>query len=89
MAASKVLASAVYEATPRDPLVLCGVVVSMALLGAIAGWLLAPFPAPPPAALRQCTRMRDHGSHKAETIVPVTSEDHFRDHPQGMDPSST
>jgi ABC-type lipoprotein release transport system permease subunit len=31
----------VYEATPRDPLVLCGVVVAMVLLGAIAGWLPA------------------------------------------------
>jgi hypothetical protein len=41
MAASKVLASVVYEATPRDPLVLCGVVVAMVLLGAIAGWLPA------------------------------------------------
>jgi hypothetical protein len=42
MAASKVLASAVYEATPRDPLVLCGVVVAMALLRAIAGWADGP-----------------------------------------------
>jgi ABC-type antimicrobial peptide transport system permease subunit len=41
MAASKVLASVVYEATPRDPLVVCGVVVAMVLLGAIAGWLAA------------------------------------------------
>jgi predicted permease len=41
MAASKVLASVVYEATPRDPLVVCGVVVAMVLLGAIAGWLPA------------------------------------------------
>jgi ABC-type antimicrobial peptide transport system permease subunit len=39
--ASKVLASVVYEATPRDPLVVCGVVVTMVLLGAIAGWLPA------------------------------------------------
>jgi ABC-type lipoprotein release transport system permease subunit len=41
MIASKVLASVVYEATPRDPLVVCGVVVTMVLLGAIAGWLPA------------------------------------------------
>jgi predicted permease len=41
MAASKVLASVVYEATPRDPLVVCGVVVAMVLLGTIAAWMPA------------------------------------------------
>ena len=41
MAASKVLESVVYEATPRDPLVVCGVLVAMVLLGAIAAWLPA------------------------------------------------
>jgi ABC-type antimicrobial peptide transport system permease subunit len=41
MAASKVLGSVVYEATPRDPLVVGGVVVAMALLGLIAAWLPA------------------------------------------------
>ena len=41
MAASQVLASVVYEATPRDPLVVCGVVVAMILLGTIAAWLPA------------------------------------------------
>jgi ABC-type antimicrobial peptide transport system permease subunit len=41
MAASKVLGSVVYEATPRDPLVICGVVAAMVLLGAIAAWLPA------------------------------------------------
>ncbi len=41
MAASKVLGSVVYEATPRDPLVVGGVVVAMVLLGLIAGWLPA------------------------------------------------
>ncbi len=39
--ASQVLASIVYEATPRDPLVLTGVVVVMALLGLIATWIPA------------------------------------------------
>ncbi len=39
--ASRVLASIVYEATPRDPVVLAGVVVAMALLGLIATWLPA------------------------------------------------
>jgi ABC-type antimicrobial peptide transport system permease subunit len=34
--ASRVLAYIVYEATPRDPLVLAGVVLSMALLGLLA-----------------------------------------------------
>ncbi len=41
MAASKVLESVVYQATPRDPLVVCGVLVAMVLLGAIAAWLPA------------------------------------------------
>jgi len=41
MAATKVLESVVYEATPRDPLVVCGVLVAMVLLGAIAAWLPA------------------------------------------------
>jgi ABC-type lipoprotein release transport system permease subunit len=36
-----VLASIVYQATPRDPLVLAGVVVTMALLGLVATWIPA------------------------------------------------
>ena len=39
--ASRVLALIVYEATPRDPLVLAGVVLSMALLGLLATWIPA------------------------------------------------
>jgi predicted permease len=39
--ASRVLASIVYQATPRDPLVLAGVVLAMLLLGLIATWLPA------------------------------------------------
>jgi predicted permease len=39
--ASRVLAFVVYEATPRDPLVLMGVVVAMAILGLIATWIPA------------------------------------------------
>jgi predicted permease len=39
--ASKVLASVVYQATPRDPLVLTGVVLAMALLGLLATWIPA------------------------------------------------
>ena len=39
--ASRVLASIVYQATPRDPLVLTGVVVAMALLGLLATWIPA------------------------------------------------
>ena len=39
--ATKVLAFIVYEATPRDPLVLAGVVVAMALLGLVATWIPA------------------------------------------------
>jgi ABC-type antimicrobial peptide transport system permease subunit len=39
--ASRVLAFIVYEATPRDPLVLAGVVVAMATLGLVATWIPA------------------------------------------------
>jgi ABC-type antimicrobial peptide transport system permease subunit len=39
--ATKVLASIVYQATPRDPLVLSGVVLAMALLGLVATWIPA------------------------------------------------
>jgi ABC-type antimicrobial peptide transport system permease subunit len=39
--ASRVLAFIVYQATPRDPLVLLGVVLSMALLGLLATWIPA------------------------------------------------
>jgi len=39
--ASRVLASIVYQATPRDPLVLSGVVLAMALLGLAATWIPA------------------------------------------------
>jgi predicted permease len=39
--ASRLLAQIVYEATPRDPLVLGGVVVTMALLGLLATWIPA------------------------------------------------
>lgn len=39
--ATRVLAFVVYEATPRDPLVLTGVVAAMALLGLAATWIPA------------------------------------------------
>ncbi len=39
--ASRVLAFIVYQATPRDPLVLAGVVFAMALLGLCATWIPA------------------------------------------------
>jgi ABC-type antimicrobial peptide transport system permease subunit len=39
--ASRVLASIVYEATPRDPLVLVGAVFAMALVGLLASWVPA------------------------------------------------
>jgi predicted permease len=39
--ATRVLASIVYQATPRDPIVLAGVVVAMALLGLLATWIPA------------------------------------------------
>jgi len=39
--ATKVLAFIVYQATPRDPLVLAGVVLAMCLLGLLATWIPA------------------------------------------------
>jgi predicted permease len=39
--ASRVLASIVSQATPRDPLVLAGVVLAMSLLGLLATWIPA------------------------------------------------
>jgi ABC-type antimicrobial peptide transport system permease subunit len=39
--ATKVLAFIVYQATPRDPLVLCGAVLAMTLLGLVATWIPA------------------------------------------------
>jgi ABC-type antimicrobial peptide transport system permease subunit len=41
VAASKVLGAVVYEASPRDPSVLCGVILAMVLIGITAGWLPA------------------------------------------------
>jgi predicted permease len=39
--ATRVLAFIVYQATPRDPVVLTGVVLAMALLGLVATWIPA------------------------------------------------
>jgi ABC-type antimicrobial peptide transport system permease subunit len=39
--ASRVLAFIVYEATSRDPLILAGVVLAMAMLGLVATWIPA------------------------------------------------
>jgi ABC-type antimicrobial peptide transport system permease subunit len=39
--ATRVLAYIVYQATPRDPIVLAGVVLAMALLGLLATWIPA------------------------------------------------
>jgi len=39
--ATRVLASIVYGATPRDPVVLTGVVLAMAFLGLLATWIPA------------------------------------------------
>jgi predicted permease len=39
--ASRVLASIVYQATSRDPVVMAGVVVAMAMLGLLATWIPA------------------------------------------------
>jgi len=41
MLASRLLAQIVYKATPRDPLVLAGTILTMTLLGLLATWLPA------------------------------------------------
>lgn len=41
IAAARILSSIVYEATPRDPLILAGVVCIMLLLGLLATWIPA------------------------------------------------
>jgi ABC-type antimicrobial peptide transport system permease subunit len=38
---SRLLASVVYEATPRDPLVLAGALLTMTLVGLVATWIPA------------------------------------------------
>jgi predicted permease len=39
--ATRLLSLIVYQASPRDPLVLCGVVLTMLLLGLVAAWIPA------------------------------------------------
>jgi ABC-type antimicrobial peptide transport system permease subunit len=41
MLASRLLASIVYQATARDPIVLAGVVLAMTLVGLLASWIPA------------------------------------------------
>ena len=41
LTASRVLAAIVYQASPRDPVVLTGVVAAMALLGLLGTWIPA------------------------------------------------
>jgi predicted permease len=41
LAATRLLSLIVYQASPRDPLVLCGVVLIMLLLGLLAAWIPA------------------------------------------------
>jgi ABC-type antimicrobial peptide transport system permease subunit len=41
LAATKLLSFIVYQATPRDPVVLAGVVATMLLLGLLATWIPA------------------------------------------------
>ncbi len=39
--ASRVLSSIVYQATPRDPLVMAGAVLAMVVMGLVATWMPA------------------------------------------------
>ena len=55
LAATNLLSYIVYQATPHDPLVLCGVVLAMSLVGLLATWIPAqrPLSADPLALLRE------------------------------------
>jgi ABC-type lipoprotein release transport system permease subunit len=55
IAATKVLSLIVYQATPRDPLVLAGVAAAMLVLGLAATWIPArrALSADPLALLRE------------------------------------
>jgi ABC-type antimicrobial peptide transport system permease subunit len=55
IAATRVLSLIVYQATPRDPLVLAGVVLAMLIVGLIATWIPAQraLSADPLALLRE------------------------------------
>jgi ABC-type antimicrobial peptide transport system permease subunit len=53
--ASRVLGAIVYDATPRDPVVLAAVVLSMAALGLLATWI----PAQRALSLHPSTLLRD------------------------------
>jgi ABC-type antimicrobial peptide transport system permease subunit len=39
--ATRVLSFIVYQATPKDPIILCGVVLTMFCVGLVAAWLPA------------------------------------------------
>ena len=41
LAATKLLSFIVYQATPRDPVVLGGVILTMLLVGLVAAWIPA------------------------------------------------
>jgi ABC-type antimicrobial peptide transport system permease subunit len=56
--ATRVLAFIVYQATPRDPVVLAGVVMAMALLGLAATWI----PAQRALSVNPLVLLREEGS---------------------------
>ena len=53
--ASKVLSYIVYQAAPKDPIVLAGVVLTMLVLGLVAAWI----PAQKALAVNPITLMRE------------------------------
>jgi ABC-type antimicrobial peptide transport system permease subunit len=53
--ATRVLSFIVYQATPKDPIVLCGVTATMLLLGLVAAWI----PARRALAVDPLTLLRD------------------------------
>jgi ABC-type antimicrobial peptide transport system permease subunit len=73
--ASRVLASIVYQATPRDPLVLTGVVLAMAFLGLLATWI----PAQRALSLDHCYARSDcvpargnpHGGRRLDALKSI------------------
>ena len=77
--AGRVLASIVYQATPRDPVVLVGVVLAMAALGLLATWIPAQRALSGQSSDPVARRLRQ-GGFRPEWADPRCSRD-YRDNP--------
>jgi hypothetical protein len=69
--ATKLLAFIVYQATPRDPLVLAGVVLAMAAVGLLATWIPAQRALSVNPLILAARRLRQRGSASNGRILHV------------------